>query len=119
MHLVMDYYALNKVIVKKHYPLPWIDNLLDHIKGVKFFMTLDLISGYHQVPMNSQDTWKTIFKTKFGLYEWLVMPFGITNAPTTFMKFINDIFRPHLRRFIIIYPDELPPLKKRSLSTPL
>ena len=59
--------------------------------------------GYHQVRMNPEDVWKTTFKTKFGLYEWKFMPFGLNNTPTTFMKLINNIFRPHLGRMVVIY----------------
>lgn len=78
--LVTDYRALNKATVKKYYPLPWIEDLLDHLQGNCFFTKMDLTSGYHQVCMHAVDTWKTTFKTKFRIFEWLVMPFGLTNA---------------------------------------
>jgi hypothetical protein len=96
MHLVTDYRALNKVTIKNRYPLPQIEELLDTLQGSKWFTKLDLIVGYHQAQMNLDDVWKTTFKTKFGLFEWKVVPFDLTNAPDTFMRLINDIFRAHL-----------------------
>jgi len=106
-HLVTDYRALNKATVKNRYPLPRIEDLLDHLHGACFFTKMDLTAGYHQVRMHAADTWKTVFKTKFGLFEWLVMPFGLTNAPATFMRFINDVFRAHLGKFVVIYLDDI------------
>jgi hypothetical protein len=107
MRLVTDYRALNKSIIKNHYPLPRIEEILDTLQGAKWFTKLDLTTSYHQVRMNPDDVWKTTFKTKFGLFEWKVMPFDLTNAPTTFMRLINDIFREHLGQFVVIYLDEI------------
>lgn len=105
--MVTDYHALNKATVKNQYPLPWIDDLLDHFRGAHFLTKMDLTAGYHQVRMHVADTWKTTLKNNFGLSEWLVMPFGLTNAPSTFMRWINDIFRLHLGRFVVIYLDDI------------
>jgi hypothetical protein len=105
--LVTDYRALNKATIKNRYPLPWIKDLLDHMQGASFFTNTDMDSGYHLVCMQHSDIWKTTFKTKFGLYEWLAMPFGLTNAPATFMHLINDIFRPHLSKFVVICLDDI------------
>jgi len=105
MRLVTDYRALNKATVKNWYPLPRIEELPDTLQGAKWFTKLDLIADYHQVRMNPDDVWKTTFKTKFGLYKWKVMVFGLTNAPATFMQLINDIFRDHLGCIMVIYLD--------------
>ena len=90
--MVTNYRVLNKATIKNCYPLPCIEDLLDHLQSAKFFTKMDLIVVDHQVIMNAIDTWKTIFTTKLGLYEWMVIPFGLTNDSTTFMHLINDIF---------------------------
>ena len=77
------------------------------MKVLHFFTKMDLIVGYHQVCMNETVTWKTNFKTKFGLYEWMVMPFGLTNALAIFMRLINDIFKAHLGKIVVIYLDDI------------
>jgi hypothetical protein len=103
MHLVTDYQALNKATIKNCYPLPRIEEILDTLQGYKWFTKLDLTVHDHQARMNPDDVWKTTFKTKFGLFEWKVIPFSLTNAPTTFMRLINDILIAHLGRFVVIY----------------
>ena len=89
--MCVDYRALKNVSVKKRYPLPRIDELIDSLKGAKFFMKLDLKLGYHEIPIDSTDLLKMTFKTKEGLFEWLVMPFNLTNAPATFMRYMDDL----------------------------
>jgi hypothetical protein len=89
--LCIEYWALNKITVWNRYLIQWIDELLDQLKGEKYFSKIDLKSGYHHVPIKPSNVWKTTFKSKEGLFEWLVMPFGLTNAPATFMRITDDI----------------------------
>ena len=101
--MCVDYRALNKITVKNRYPLPRIDDLLDLLKNVVYFTNLDLCSGYHQISVAEQDAWKISFKTKHGFFEWLVMSFGLCNALETPMCVVNDVFRPFLDDFVIVY----------------
>ena len=89
--MCIDYWDLNKILVKNKYPLPQIDELIDSLKGAKFFMKLNLKSGYPQIPIESTDVWKMDFKTKEGLFKWLLMPFILTNASATFMRYMDDL----------------------------
>ncbi len=93
LKMCVDYRALNKVIVKNRYPLPWIDDLFDRLSGAKVFSRIDLRSGYYQIQIAQGDEEKTACRTRYGSYEFLVMPFGLTNALATFCTLMNDIFR--------------------------
>jgi hypothetical protein len=94
-------------MVKNCYPLPHIDDFLDQLKNETYFTKLDLRSVYHQTRINEDDIWKTAFKMKQGLFEWLVMPFGICNALTTFIHVMDDVFRPFINDFLIVYLDDI------------
>jgi hypothetical protein len=106
LRMVHNYHYLNKITIKNRYPLSRIDDLFDNISGMKYFTSLDLMSGYYQIRFTEEDVPKTAFWTPFGLYQFKVLTFGLTNAPATFQSVMNDMLRPYVEKFVVVYLDD-------------
>jgi hypothetical protein len=107
LRMYMDYRPLNAVTIKNKYPLSHIDVLFDQLAKAKVFSKIDLRSGYHQIKNRPQDIPKTVFSTRYGLYEYLVMSFGLTNAPAYFMFLMNTVFMLELDKFVVVFIDDI------------
>jgi hypothetical protein len=105
--LCVDYRSLKVITIKNKYPLPRIDILFDQLVGAKVFSKIDLRSGYHQIKICPEDVPKTAFSTRYGLYEYLVMSFGLTNALAHFMYLMNSVFMLELDKFVVVFIDDI------------
>jgi len=105
--LCVDYRQLNKLTIKNKYPLSRIDDLLDQLRGASVFSKIHLRSGYHQILVKPDDVQKTAFRSRYGHYEYVVMPFGVNSAPTVFMDYMNRIFCPYLDKFVVMFMDDI------------
>jgi hypothetical protein len=107
LRLCIDFRQLKKVTVKNKYLLLRIDDLFDHLKGAKIFSKIDLRLGYHQVRIKDEDISKTSFRKRYGHYEFIVVPFGLSNTPAIFMCLMNGVFRNYLYKFVIVFLDDI------------
>ena len=105
--LCVDYRQLNKMTIKNKYPLSRIDDLMDQLHGLLVFSKIELRSGYHQILVKVDNVQKTAFRSRYGHYDYVVMPFGVTNAPAMFMDYMNRIFRPFLDKFVVVFIDDI------------
>nr|GEV40375.1 putative reverse transcriptase domain-containing protein [Tanacetum cinerariifolium] len=107
LRMCIDYIELNKLTIKNRYPLPRIDDLFDQLQGSCCFSKIDLHLGYHQLKVREEDIPKTAFRTRYGHFEFTVIPFGLTNAPTVFMDLMNRVCKPYLKKFVIVFIDDI------------
>ena len=105
--MCIDCRELNKVTVKNKYPLSRIDDLFDQLQGAQYFSKFDWRSGHHQLRIREADVYKTAFRTRYGHYAFLVMSFGLTNAPAAFMDLMNRVFKPYVDQFIVVFIDDI------------
>ena len=107
LRMTVDYSALNRQTKKDVYPLPRIDDLLDKLSRARYLSAIDLASGYHQIKLAPEDCEKTAFVTRYGLYEYTVLPLGLCNAPSTFQRLMNAVMSGYIDDFVLVYLDDI------------
>jgi hypothetical protein len=107
LRLCVDYWPLNIITIKNKYPMPRIDILFDQLTGARVFSKVDHCSGYHQIKIRLEDVPKAAFSTRYGLYEYLIMLIGLTNAPARFMYLMNSVFMSELDKFVVVFIDDI------------
>ena len=105
--MCIDYCQLNKLTIKNKYPLPKMDDLFEQVRGASLFSKIDLRTGYHQLRIKEEDISKIAFQTRYGHYEFVFLPFGLTNAPATFMCLMNSVLNKYLDKFVLVFIDDI------------
>ena len=107
MRLVVDYRGLNAITIKHSYPIPLMTTLMEQIQDSTWFTKLDLKNSFNLIRVKEGDEWKTAFKTRYGMYEYKVMPFGLANAPSVFQRYVNNVLKEHIDKGVVVYIDDI------------